>query len=390
MSTQLQAQEKGTVRAWATHPEARKNITDNLGGWMDGDAFIAQLLTSLSHDNIRPCTEESKFRALQTCAALGMLPSMQHVALIPRKNRDKGIIEVTVMPQWQGLKALMERHPDIEEVDAHLVHVTDRLTYNSTSRQVEDHAYNPFDPARKMDKVEDILGGYLEVRYRDHSRPAKFHFVTAEQIKKARNCAQTQDVWNKWFREMALKTVYRNAYARRVVSIDPLVARQFEKANEIDDAELGNDPARVTSAAVVQQAPAPQLSRTQQLAQQFSPPPEVHGDSLGADVAGGTVIDQPKKPAKKKAAKDEPVEEDASSVMPPPAYPEYFDAYVVDLRTAKNSTQVMAAWNAHVSHNEELLKDDRAIGDKLRDWRLEQLGVAPKGGKLFEDSPRYE
>jgi hypothetical protein len=76
--------------------------------------------------------------------------------------------------------------------------------------------------------------------------------------------------------------------------------------------------------------------------------------------------------------------------MPPPAYPEYFDAYVVDLRTAKNSTQVMAAWNAHVSHNEELLKDDRAIGDKLRDWRLEQLGVAPKGGKLFEDSPRYE
>ena len=385
MSNELQTQQKGTVRVWAQHPEYRKAIGDSLAGWMGGDEFIGQLLASLTRDDLRPCTEESKLRAMQTCAALALIPSMQHVALIPRKNRDRGVTEVTVMPQWQGLKSLMERHPEIEETTAHLVHVTDILKYNSTTKQVEEHVYNPLDPNREIKKLDDILGGYLEVKYRDRSRPSKFHFVPVEKMKKARGCAQTQDVWNKWTEEQALKTVYRNAYARRVVPIDPLVERRLQKATELEDEQLGNDPTRITDATVIQQQPAPQLSRTQQLAQQFAPVEEPAS-------AGGPIVEQasPSPPTKRATGRKRSEEKPEPSVEDVPEHPDFFAPFVVDLQAAKNATQVMAAWNSHISTNDELLKADREFGDKLRDWRLGQLGKEPPKGKLFEDAPQYQ
>jgi hypothetical protein len=71
------------------------------------------------------------------------------------------------------------------------------------------------------------------------------HFVPATEIEKAQKCAQTQSIWKQWWYQMALKTLYRNAYSRRAVPIDPLAQAALQRVVDHDDMVIGNDPRRV-------------------------------------------------------------------------------------------------------------------------------------------------
>lgn len=248
MNEIAETQPKG-LRAWFAQNEVRVGIKNALGGWMDENSFIAQLLISLHDQNLDGCTDQSKFEAAHECAALGMLPSLGQVALIPRNMRDKGRC-VTVMPQWQGFQALMLRNQEVLDVSAELVHINDEYEYDPTRKQLK-HKYDPFDEDRQFNSFDDIRGGYMVVLWKDEKRPPKFHFVSKETMIKARDCSPDFQrngptaIWNKWFKEQCYKTVYRNAYARRVVPIDPLVAQKMEKIIAAEDKVLENDPNRV-------------------------------------------------------------------------------------------------------------------------------------------------
>jgi hypothetical protein len=270
----------------------------------------------------------------------------------------------------------MLRHPDVLDVQAHLVHATDRIEYNSVTKQITDHAFNPFDPARKFEKIEDVQGGYLEVTYRDRSRPNRFHFVTQDSIRKARACAQTQNVWNNWFKEQALKTVYRNAYQRRVIPIDLLVNQRVETLAKTEDTALGNDPSRITSAEVVPSQPA--LSRSAHLASQLaasqqSPP-------IVSTPTEPTTVEQPEKAAKatKKAA---PKSAKTESIHPP-ALPEYLDDYAKAIHSCRNADDVADVFEQYVGCNGQLSEADFQAGESFRDWKLASLG-GKKDGSLF-------
>lgn len=249
MMNQLAERKSTGLRAWFEQPKIKLGIKNALGGWMNADSFIAQILISLNDQSLDGCSDESKFEAAHLCAALGMLPSLQQVALIPRNDKRKGRI-VTVMPQWQGFQALMLRAPGVLDVNADLIHIDDDYDYDPTTRQLK-HKYDPFDENRSIRSFDDIKGGYLVVSWKDRSRPDKFHFVTKSTIMKARDCSPDFQrngdtaIWVKWFRVQSLKTVYRDAYARRIIPIDPLVAQKIEKAVEAEDKALENDPNRV-------------------------------------------------------------------------------------------------------------------------------------------------
>lgn len=241
MSTDLQpATDKAkTLREWVQTDEARREIADAVGDVMPSEQFIAHMLVAFRDEKVKQCTDQSKYRALMECAALTMLPTLGQVVLIPYGN------EIKAMPQWQGYKAIMERHPDLLEVVGVLVHVNDTFSVNEGSLR---HAYDPFNEAREFKGPKDIRGGYCKIVYRD-GRPPKYHMVPRKTIEQAQGCAQTQNVWKKWYYEMALKTVYRNAYNRRAVPIDPLVNARLERAVNVDDLNLGNDPMRIASEA---------------------------------------------------------------------------------------------------------------------------------------------
>lgn len=285
MSTQVATKKPDGLRQWFSDPAIVGGIRDALAGYMDAEQFLAQILIHFAKPEIARCTPKSLFSAAHTCAMLGLLPSLQQVAIIPRKD------EATVMPQWQGYQALMLRHPSILDLRADLVHVRDRYHIDPTTQTIH-HEFDPFDAERKIEKIDDLKGGYLTVWYKD-GRPKRQHFVSAEDFRKARGCAQATNVWDKWVRAQCLKTVFRDAYARRIVPIDPLVHRRMEEALAQEDRVFGNDPNRVVveATAAVAPASAPAASRTQRIAERMatSNAPELeHAQEASAKVVEAT------------------------------------------------------------------------------------------------------
>jgi recombinational DNA repair protein RecT len=229
--------EEGKLRDWVADPGVHDQLTAAVGDVMDGDHFIAQALVSFQDPKVKNCTPLSQFTALHQLAVLGLLPTLGQVVLIPYKN------EIKCMPQWQGLKALMERHPSVLEVQAVIVANGDSFAITNGDVQ---HSFDPFDETRQIRSTADIRGGYCKIVYAD-GRPPKYHFTPVAHIDKCRKCAQTQDVWSKWPEQMILKTLYRDCYARRAVPMDPLVHSRLQKAFDLDDVNLGNSPAKVES-----------------------------------------------------------------------------------------------------------------------------------------------
>lgn len=242
MSTALTETPKATgLRGWMARPEIYDQLVAAVGDAMDPDQFIAHAMVSLQASEFQNCTDESKFRAMHEMCALAVLPVTGQVALIVRGKPPK-VQKVSVMTQWQGYKAIMERHPAVLEISAYLVHVADSFLFENGDLQ---HIYDPFDPARKIEGPGDLKGGYCKITYTD-GRPPKYHTVTIAHITKCRGCAKTQDIWTPWYEQMAMKTLYRDCYARRAAPVDPLVATRMEKMLKIEDVNMGNDPMRVS------------------------------------------------------------------------------------------------------------------------------------------------
>lgn len=248
---------------WMSKPEVRDRIGHALARWMDNDEFLAQIIIAFQEPEVIDCTAMSKFKSAHICASIQLLPTLGQVAFIPRKTKVKqkheqrrkdgsvyvSEIEVeelqcTVMPQWQGYKAIMERNPAIESIDAQLVMEGESYSWDSTNHAFT-HDYDPFVNRDVKQDLSNIKGGYLRVSFTDRTRSPKFHFVTVEDIRKAKKCAGTGGIWTAWPRQMAWKTIYRDGYARRVVPVDPLVNRDMEKVLEAEDRALQNDPKRV-------------------------------------------------------------------------------------------------------------------------------------------------
>jgi recombinational DNA repair protein RecT len=252
-------EESRKLRKWASTSETRNQLQAALGGAMDVDLFMAHMMTAFQSDKIRACTAESKFRALHECAAMALIPTLGQVVLIPYAAKKcpqcgggaewakgkKGVcvchacrvefappMELKCTPQWQGYKALMERNEEIADMTAVLVHVKDSF---SMVDGVPQHSFDPFDPARLFRDGKDLRGGYCKITYSD-GRPVKYFFMSAAEIEKRRKCAETDNVWQKWFEQMALKSVYRGVFQRRVVTVDPLVSARLERVEAHEDA----------------------------------------------------------------------------------------------------------------------------------------------------------
>lgn len=254
----------GTIRVWLSSESVTEGINSALSGYVKPEVFKSQMLISLSQPDCVKCTPKSQFEVVHQCAQLALLPSLGQVALIPRRNRDTNNYELTAMVQWQGYQALMHRVPGVRDIKARLVHVKDTYSFDSLTETLQ-HDYDPFDDSRQFKGMDDLRGGYMVIKF-DDGREDKWHYVSKQVFEKARKCAQTLDIWNAWFYEQCMKTVFRNAFARRVINIDPFVGKQIQEAADQDDAVMGNDPARVieTTASPVESAP---VSRSQQMAQ---------------------------------------------------------------------------------------------------------------------------
>ena len=305
------------LREWLADDYKAKAIDNAVSGWMPPEQFKAQILIALNHEDLAVCTEQSKFKAAHECAALSLLPNVGHVALIPRKRREDGrvvAVEVHVQLQWQGMKSLMERNEEVLDVSGYLVHEGDQFHWSQATNQLT-HEFDPFGD-RSVDKeLSKIRGGYLIVTYSDARRPQRYHFISRTDILKRKACAETSKIWDKWPYEQALKTVYRDAYARRVVPIDPLVGTRMQKAVDHDDGTLANDPDRVADAPDEQPRHFMQTgliggprSRTEALASEMQ---TEHADEAGnqmVNARAGTDAPPADQPSNERDVADPPAE----------------------------------------------------------------------------------
>lgn len=286
-----------TISTWLKNPEVEGRISAALGGWMSRDEFISQLEISFQDTKLAECTRESLFKAAHECAALQLLPTLNQVALIERNNTvqvpgpNGGMVskkqkECTVMPQWQGYKALMERNPEIMDVTAHLVHVNDE--YKMVNRHIH-HNPDPFDETRSFNKFADVKGGYCVIQYNNRNRPDKHFFVTVTHMIKAKKCAMTTKMWDAWFYEMCLKTVYRKCFSARAVQVDPAVAKRIEDLTAADDKYHQNDPinAKVIEVTKPKRAAITATERLRELQEEdeadLQDSPVVEGEKLPAE-----------------------------------------------------------------------------------------------------------
>lgn len=249
MSSALAKTEKAV--GWLTRPETMDRLGGALAGFMDQTTFVSQMLIAFNQPGIAECSERSKFKAAHDCASLQLLPSLGQVGLVPRncnvepdKNKPaKWEKQCHAMPQWQGYKSLMERNPEILEVNATIVFVGETCTTDAEGNM--SHTFDPLSNDREVKKdLSNIQGGYLTILYRDPERKPKYHFTTAKHIRKCKACAKAGPIWDNWTTQMVLKTIYRDGYARRAVPIDTVVNHYLQRATEMEDRALQNDPNR--------------------------------------------------------------------------------------------------------------------------------------------------
>ena len=261
------------IEAWLNDGRMLDRLGAALSGYLDARTFAAQCVLATKDAKLADCSAESLFEAFLVCAQMGLLPGKHHghVALIARRDRDRGNV-VDVMPQWQGYKFLMERQQGVKRVTPMLVHVVDEFAWDAVDNALV-HRFDPFDEARVFLHPADageggngLRGGYLRIEHDDGE--LRFHFVTAAKIEAARACSQVPDLdkynkpgpWRAWYTEQAIKTVIRDAWARRAVTIDPILADRLGSVIERDDAALGNNPDRGLISQVVGQSTTPALT----------------------------------------------------------------------------------------------------------------------------------
>jgi len=219
-----------------------------LGVGISAEQYLAswqETVARLKHDGAK---QEDIENAILECAAFKLSPAVGQVTAVAYESKRTGVVRVDVMITARGMQTLMMRACDVADVEVCLVHKGDN--YRLTNGQFF-HEYDPFDPDRNINGPEDIKGGYLKVTYRDGH--IKYHFVPVVKIERMRQCAAKQAIWSEWYREMAMKSVIRDAFARQVITIDPMVQIEISRAIARDDAVLENTPIPRNGTSDVQQ-----------------------------------------------------------------------------------------------------------------------------------------
>ena len=239
------------IKAWLGQDTFKERIDQALMGYLPGDAFAEQCIMVARDPKLSKCSADSLLAAFLQCAQLGLMPGAQkHVVLMPRGG------QVDVMITARGFKALMERLPDVSRIKVELVHKRDTFEVCDDRHYYGRplHKFDPFDPERLFNGPEDLAGGYMQATFEDGSRD--WFFVSAKVIDDCKRCAKDwqrpHSPWQKWFAAMAVKTIYRQAWARMFLPMcDSTTGRQIEAADLATRAHLDEHYSRR------EQAPAP-------------------------------------------------------------------------------------------------------------------------------------
>ncbi len=197
-------------------------------------------LTELrKNPKLQECEPMSFIAAIMQASQLGLEPGvLGSCYLIPFNNHKKGIVECTFMPGYRGFLDLARRSGQIVSLVARAVYANDEFHYEFGLKENLIHK-----PA--MDEPGELIAVYAVALLKGEGH--QFDVMSRKQVDVIKNSSQGKngDPWNKYYEEMAKKTVLRKLFKwlpcsvemQKVVSLDEQQeqGRQDIKASASED-----------------------------------------------------------------------------------------------------------------------------------------------------------
>lgn len=205
--------------------EKKLNIAPLLPPTVTVEKFLhVGLLNVNRNPALLQCTKESFYLALLNCAHLGILPDGVHgwAYLVPFRN--KGVMEVTLIPGYKGFIHLAYEGGGLKDIVARAVFEDDEFDYAlGTSQFIRHRPMGEDDPAK-------LLYAYAYANLTTGGMV--FEVLTRKQIEttKARSRAGSSGPWVTDYVAMACKTAIR-----RLVRWLPFVTPKLAQAIELDE-----------------------------------------------------------------------------------------------------------------------------------------------------------
>jgi recombination protein RecT len=244
-STTVAKSQRQTFKDWVSHDSFKAQLAAALPKHLTPDRFIRVLLTATMRTPLLlECTQESLFKGVFDCAAMGLEVDGRRAHLIPFKNNEKRCVEAQLIIDYKGLVELAMRAGGVSSIHADVVCENDEFT-EETGQVV--HKIDRRKPRGKP------YAAYCKITFKDGG--SKTEVMGAEDIEKIRQRSKAKNAgpWVSDPGEMWKKTVARRAL--KWVPLSPEIREHIEKDDE---------PVNVTTTAAglaalvdgVQSAPA--------------------------------------------------------------------------------------------------------------------------------------
>lgn len=159
-------------------------------------------LMQASPDSVRECIED--------VARLGLTlrKSSQQAYLVPRFIKGRGVL-CTLYTSWRGLRTAAGKWGGLNDMTAQVVYANEPFELTLGTHPEVKHTVIANHQARGP-----LIGAYC-IAYMK-SGLTKVEYIDKQQIERARASSETKqdrtdNPWNKWYEEMARKTVVRRA-----------------------------------------------------------------------------------------------------------------------------------------------------------------------------------
>lgn len=166
---------------------------------------------------LQRCTPQSVFKALRTLAVAGLVPDGREAAIVPFKDAAQA------MPMVYGLIKVARNSGKVKTLWAEVVYEGELLSIEIVDGERKfKHTMEDGSPIDAMSRGGKIRGAFAVAKLEDGS--IDFQPMSFDEIEKRRKASANQrgngptGIWEKWYEEMAKKTVIRNLCKRLPMS----------------------------------------------------------------------------------------------------------------------------------------------------------------------------
>lgn len=237
---------------------------------INSERFTRIAITTIRQNpKLAECNAESLLGSLMTIAQLGLEPGvLGQCYLIPFKNNKLGTIECQFQLGYKGMIELLRRTGQLSDIYAYTVYSNDEFSIEYGLERTLKHI-----PAfSNAEGRGEIVGFYSVAILKDGTRA--FEYMTKREVieheEKYRKGNFKNDIWNKNFEEMSLKTVTKKMLKWLPISVemienlrkDEQIHKLDEKTNEVNSEYIDDNIQYDEDGVIVEEKPTTEDMQT--------------------------------------------------------------------------------------------------------------------------------